>query len=75
MRSAMTPPTREKRKIGQAAEKGVQPEQEGGIGELEDEPALREDLHPGADTGGTGAYPHQAEIAILKCFEDPADHD
>src|SRR5438034_9132428 len=33
------------------------------------EPSLRDDLHPGADTGGTGADPHQAEIAILKCFE------
>ena len=37
-----------------------------------DEPALGDDLHPGADTGGAGADPHQAEIAILKCFENSA---
>ena len=34
-----------------------------------DEPALGDDLHPGANTGRTGADPHQAEISILKCFE------
>ena len=37
-----------------------------------DEPALGDDLHPGADTGGAGADPHQAEIAVLKCFENSA---
>jgi hypothetical protein len=37
-----------------------------------DEPALRHDLHPGADTRSTGAKPHQAEVAILKCFENSA---
>jgi hypothetical protein len=35
---------------------------------------LRDDLHPGADAGGAGANPHQAEIAILKRFKDPANH-
>jgi hypothetical protein len=38
-----------------------------------DEPALRDDLHPGADAGSTGSKPHEAEIAILKCFKDSAD--
>ena len=37
-----------------------------------DEPALGDDLHPVADTGGAGTDPHQAEIAILKCFENSA---
>ena len=37
-----------------------------------DQPALRHDLHPGADTGRAGANPHQTEIAILKCFKYPA---
>ena len=36
------------------------------------EPALRHDLHPGSDAGHTGTEPHQAEITILECFEDPA---
>src|ERR1700739_4852787 len=39
-----------------------------------DQPALRDNLHPGADAGCAGAKPHQAKIAILKCFEDSADH-
>ena len=38
-----------------------------------DQPALRHDLHPGADAGGAGANPHQAEIAVLKCFKNPAN--
>jgi hypothetical protein len=35
---------------------------------------LRNDLHPGTNTGHAGADPHQPEIPILKGFEDPADH-
>src|ERR1035437_7035940 len=58
-----------------AAEEGIQAEQKGRVGELEDEPALRGDLHPGTDAGRAGAHPHQAEVAILKSLEDPADHD
>ena len=60
-----------KQKDGNAAEKLVQREQEGGMAQAIDKPALRHDLHPGANAGGAGADPHQAEIAILKCFEDP----
>src|SRR5580698_6888692 len=33
------------------------------------QPALRHDLHPGANTRRTRPNPHQAEIAVLKCFE------
>ena len=58
-----------------AAEEGIEAEQEGRVGELQNEPALGGNLHPGADAGGAGAYPHQAEVAILKSFEDPANHD
>jgi hypothetical protein len=42
---------------------------------LVNEPALRDDLHPSADTGRAGTDPHEAKIAILKCLEDPADDD
>lgn len=37
-----------------------------------DQPALRHDLHPGANAGHAGTKPHQTEISILKCFEYPA---
>jgi hypothetical protein len=57
---------------GNAAEKLVEGEQERGMAEAIDQPALGHDLHPGADAGHAGAEPHQAEIAIMKCFEDPA---
>ena len=59
---------------GNAAEKLIQRQQERGVAEPVDQPALRHDLHPGANAGGAGAKPHQAEIAILKCFKDPANH-
>ena len=49
-------------------------EQKRRIGELEHQPALRQDLHPRADAGRTRAHPHQAEVAILKSLEGPADH-
>src|ERR1700722_1910564 len=58
---------------GDAAQKLIQGQQERGVAEPVDKPALRHDLHPGADAGGAGAKPHQAKIAILKCFEDAAN--
>jgi hypothetical protein len=51
----------------------IQRQQERGVAEPVDQPALGYDLHPGADAGGAGANPHQAEIAILKCFKDPGN--
>ena len=54
---------------GNAAEKLVEREQEGGMAQAIDEPALGHDLHPGADARGAGTDPHQPEIAIMKCFE------
>ena len=36
------------------------------------QPALGDDLHPGADTGGAGADPHETEVAIGKRLEGPA---
>src|SRR5947209_3656793 len=44
------------------------------MAQLPDQPALRHDLHPRADAGGARPHPHQAEVAVLKCFEDPAEH-
>src|ERR1039457_2832554 len=60
-------------KDGNAAEKLIEREQERGVAEPVNQPALRDDLHPGADAGGAGANPHQAEIAILKCFKNAAN--
>ena len=74
MRSASTPPNSENRKIGRPFEHLVERQQERGVGERVDQPALRDDLHPGADAGRARADPHQAEVAILKSFEDPAKH-
>ena len=56
-----------------AAQKLVQRQQKRRVAEAIDQPALGHDLHPGADARGAGADPHQAEIAIMKCFEDPAN--
>src|SRR5262249_48293568 len=56
-----------------AAEKLVQRQQESRVTEAVNQPALRHNLHPGTNAGSAGANPHQAEIAILKCLEDPAD--
>jgi hypothetical protein len=44
------------------------------MAEVVDQQALRQDLHPGADAGGAGAYPDQPEIAILKGLEDFLKH-
>ena len=62
-------------KDGDVAEKCVEPQQECVMmAEVIDQPRLRHDLHPASDAGRAGANPHQAEIAVLECFEDPADH-
>ncbi len=58
---------------GDAAEKLVERQQERGMAQAIDEPALRHNLHPGADAGGAGAEPHQTEITIVKCFEDSVE--
>src|ERR1700733_13193123 len=55
-----------------ACKKLIEREQERRMAQAVDEPALRDDLHPGADGGGAGADPHKAKIAILKSFEDSA---
>ena len=57
---------------GNAAEELIQRKQEGRMAQTIDEPALRHDLHPGADAGRAGTDPHQAEIPIMKCFKYPA---
>jgi hypothetical protein len=50
----------------QLAEKGVEAEEEGRrrAGDRQDQPALRDLLHPGADGRGHGAAPEHAEVAI-----------
>ena len=48
----------------QLPEKVVEPEEERRLRQIEDQPALRDLLHPGADRGGEGAEPQDAEIAI-----------
>ena len=74
MRSATTPPTSENRKIGMPPRKASSPSRNGELESLRTSQLCASDLHPRADAGGAGADPHQAEIAVLKCFEDPADH-
>ena len=61
-------------KDGDAGKERVQPQQEGGVAELVDQPALRHDLHPRADARSARPEPHEPEVAILKRFEDPAKH-
>ena len=55
---------------GELAEEEVEAEVEGVLGEVVDEPALRELLDEGADGGDAGAGPHQAEVAIAEGSED-----
>jgi hypothetical protein len=62
------------KKDGNAAEELIEGQQEGGMAETIDEPALRHDLHPRTDAGSAGAKPHQAKVAILKCLEDAANN-
>jgi hypothetical protein len=38
---------------------------------LQDQPALRQHLHPRADAGGACADPHDSKVAILETFENP----
>jgi hypothetical protein len=57
---------------GNAAEKLIQREQGGRMAQPIDQPALRHNLHPGADAGHAGTQPHETEIPVLKCFEYPA---
>ena len=35
------------------------------------QPALGNNLHPGANAGRAGANPHQPEVAVPKRFKDP----
>jgi hypothetical protein len=44
------------------------------VANLPDQPALGEHLHPGADGGCARADPHEAEVAVLKCFENALQH-
>ena len=55
------------------AEKCVEPEQERRIRDFENEPVLRDLLHPRADARRAGAKPQQPEVAVLKCFESAAE--
>jgi len=66
------PADQRKKKNRNSRQKLVQRQKECGMAQPVNQPALRHDLHPCADTRRTGADPHQPEIAILKCFEDSA---
>ena len=57
----------------QLAEEVVEAEVERRFGELEDEPALRDLLHPGADRRGEGAEPQDAEIPVGERGERAAE--
>ncbi len=48
----------------QLLQEGVEAEEEGRIGQRDDEPVLRDDLHPRADARGAGAEPLHAEVAV-----------
>src|SRR5262249_10200851 len=50
----------------QLTEKIVEPKEKRRLGEIEDQPALRDLLHPGADGRGKGAEPQDAEVAITE---------
>src|SRR5262249_4699246 len=60
-----------KEKDRNPAQKLIQCKQESGMAEPIDEPALGDDLHPGANAGNAGPKPHQPEVTVGKCFEYP----
>jgi len=55
---------------GDGAEELIESQEERRAGKLQHQPALRERLHQRADAGRARAYPHDAEIAVTKCFEN-----
>ena len=55
---------------GELAEEEVEAEVEGVLGEVVDEPALRELLDEGANGRDAGSGPHQAKVAIAEGSED-----
>src|ERR1700686_2040788 len=63
-----------KKKDWNSTEKLIERQQKCRVAEPVDQPALRLNLHPRADAGSAGPNPHQAKIAILKCFKNPANH-
>ena len=63
-RSAIDAADQREEQDRQLAEEVVEPEVERRVGEVEDQPALRDLLHPGADRRGEGAEPQHAEIAV-----------
>ena len=73
MRSATTPPTNEKSRIGTWARNESRPRRNGRFRDFENQPALRDHLHPSADAGKKSAAPEQAEVSVLKCFENPCE--
>ncbi len=50
----------------------VEAEVERGIGQREDQPVLRDDLHPRADRRAAGADPLDAEVSIGESRQHPA---
>ena len=58
----------------QLAEEVVEAEVERRLGELEDEPALRDLLHPGPHRRGEGTEPQDAKIAIGERRERAAEN-
>ena len=57
----------------QLAEEIVEPEVERRVGQLEDQPGLRDLLHPVADGRGEGAEPQDAEVAVVEGGKGAAD--
>ena len=55
---------------GKLAQKQVQSQVEGFLGQVVDQPALRELLDKRADGGGAGSHPHDAEVTIAKSSEN-----
>ena len=59
---------------GDLAQETVEAQQKRRAGDGKHQPALRHDLHPGADRRSAGAEPQQAELAVMESLEDPAQH-
>ena len=56
------------------AQKRVETQQKRRFGHVENQPVLRDLLHPRADAGREGADPEEPEVAILESFECAAEH-
>jgi hypothetical protein len=57
----------------QLLQEGIKAQEKGRPGQRQHHPVLRRELHPGANTRGTGAKPLDAEVTVGERREHPSE--